>query len=564
MPCKPGSASQFKADLIKTDGADEFPHPYGFMAEGVTLLPAPLVPLFERGEDLYQTALSSTAGGHNAGDKTAALHKLSQLHKLAELLHSGQHFRLPVAPDESKMQGRCDAWMLLDLPASLRYATQETPLTLLTSTKVDGLLSAFSEDSTLTSVALAVVEVKRRSGSTLDGLSQAMLGAMGTAFLLWRAGLAADAVVVPFISYTGTAIAIGAAYLLPTGMPCTALYHHGVLDSMEDARHAAAHVIELKAWAAKLASRVQQVGAAQIAAINARGARLERAIFKSDGLVFAKDVTCLFRERERDEMHQRLCVFEALRRARVPTVLPLGCVAHWGADMSAADKIVFPNMRLAGFEPGLPSNADLRQGWLEAVVAALQCLHGVGYVHLDVHPFNVLWRKVGLETAAAAAEEEGDEVPLPAVPALPLAEASARHWAAQAARLAVKDSRGSVEVLLVDMDSTCSLWLPVGERLASTLGRSSWSRACHPSLLAGERPPASADWFMLLGVVKLSNWWWDGQNLAPLKNELERWNKQLVDAASALSETLDSTKSLREAVDAMREHVPPRTPPKEH
>lgn len=580
LRCKAKPASQFAPTLVTGDGRDDFPHPYGFMAEGVTLVPAPLEPLLVEGERLYAEAATQ-----------AATEPFTTLHHMATMFHQGQHYRLPMSQLEVELQGRASSLMAHSLPEGLAVRSCYPPLTQLTTAACDVVFVADQgDDNEKGKVALAVGEVKRTFNSTLEGLPQAMLGAMGATCLLRTAGLAPHHVVVPFFSYTGLAIIFGAAYLLPHGLPCVAQYAHILLDTRRDALRAAAHMWALRRLAAQMATVVRSLPRGLIEAARSSNA----TILLPDTLLHVKAAnSSLFFERRRDEMHGRQCVFEDLRRARVPAVLPLACLAHYKEEFG--DFYAFPNMRLVGFVDGLPQGMEaedtqqLRLAWLEAVIAALRRLHRAGYAHLDIHPYNVLWRRVsGAAAGAAAAGAAGAATPagaaaagaaVAATAAVPDAAAArisaavsaaptwaasaARHWASEAAKLTVVDSQHLIEVVLIDWDSACAYAEPVRDRLVNRLRDSPWANACHLNLLTpGHNPTVQPDWYMLLGVVKLLNWSWETSDLQKLQDVLTSLRAEFMVAAAKVWEQLeDVTVPLPAAVTAMRNAVRDLNPP---
>lgn len=132
-------------------------------------------------------------------------------------------------------------------------------------------------------------------------------------------------------------------------------------------------------------------------------------------------------------------------------------------------------MQLVGFKAGLPPlEMELRDAWLEAVIAALRKLHAAGYQHLDVHPANVMWREVrneGVATQAAATNVSVTGVGAGAAAAaggagaaILAGKAAGAHWARLAAEVACKDSQGRVEVVLLDIDSASKSDLPLPEK----------------------------------------------------------------------------------------------------
>jgi hypothetical protein len=128
----------------------------------------------------------------------------------------------------------------------------------------------------------------------------------------------------------------------------------------------------------------------------------------------------------------------------------------------------------------------------------------------------------------------------------------------------VRDSKNKVELLLIDMDSTCCHreFLPPG--LEEHLKRSPWKNAYFQGLRAGQRPPTAADWYMMLAVVKLSKWAWRGNSLEELKEQLQGNRSDLESMAKELASYLDNAAvPLADAVHRMLDRVSPlKSPPK--
>jgi hypothetical protein len=310
-----------------------FPTEFGYLSEHATMVPLPLVSLVESAQRLY--------------DETDR----SLLYAVAKELMEGQHLPLVASPLEETNQTHCKNWinatgmgiperMKKDLPKH-RAPFKVGPhlelsehgaleVYLLKAEPGFSLRLANKPNSILGKLAVGAVEVKRRHHSTLEGQSQAMLVAIGTAVKLWQAGCRPEDVVVPFLCYTGLTVAFGAVYLLPSGMPCAALCASIKLVTMEDALLASAHLFALMERAQAVAQLAIGVGAAALKRI--QPVVPEYLLPGVDDLgrqdrdpiapVVTKVPACLVYTEHRDEMNHQLQLFEAMRVAGVPTVAP--------------------------------------------------------------------------------------------------------------------------------------------------------------------------------------------------------------------------------------------------
>ena len=578
------SLSAFAANkLHKT----EFPTEFGYLSEHATMIPLPLVPLVE-------DALRLIAGKNKPW-----------LYPVASELMKGQHLSLAASPPEEANEAQCKRWinatdtmeMRGHFPGYIAFAPSNEGSRLelsergaldvsLFKSEPDFCLRLCDEKGILGKLAVAAVDVKRRHNSALEGQSQAMLVAIGTAVKLWQAGCRPEEVVVPFLCYTGLTVAFGAAYLLPSGMPCAALCASIMLVSLEDAMLASAHLLALMKQAQAVGKLAMGVGAAALTRIQQANPKyllpgvddLGRGRRDPKAPVVTKEPACLMYKEQRDEMNHQLQLFEAMRVAQVPTVAPLACVAHWGLAapttqhpeqrMQREDRLVFPNLGLAGFASGLPpvDDMDLRHAWLEAVVVALRKLHAAGYQHFDIHPDNVLWRAmkaVDVAGTALVADDGGDGGAAAVVVASPpqaRAAAAGAYWAAAAAKAACRDNRERIEVLLVDMDSTCRKAFPLPEMMMERLEESPWAQAYPTDMVGGQPAPPHVDWYLLLGTVSLLRWNWDG-DLHQLRRTLKKTRATFMATANELGSWLDDvTIPASDAVKKMTENAPPSSP----
>jgi hypothetical protein len=255
------------------------------------------------------------------------------------------------------------------------------------------------------SFIVAVGEIKSTLYNPLDGAPQALVAAFSAAADLLAKGLPAAQCVVPFVTYTGALEQHGVAYLLEPCFPCAVLTTP-VLDlSDADGRRR----IAVARWALRRMAEETTRLVRALAGPHARGASAAPRDPALDLSLYHIKPPLLFvgRSLEHSVLHQ-LRIFERLRRspAAAHVVLPAavlmrqpveGAARRGGSPAVAWENslaVAFP--LLADFEAGVPvPGHPQRAAVLQALRAALRCLHRAGVVHLDLFSANILWRRSG-------------------------------------------------------------------------------------------------------------------------------------------------------------------------
>jgi hypothetical protein len=323
---------------------------------------------------------------------------------------------------------------------------------------------------------LAVGEVKGTYSSVHGAMAQAGVTAMAGAHALLAMGLPPAACVVPFFAGNGLEEKHGLAYVLDNGLPCVAcLTSLCDLTTCEGRERAALRRIAAIDHALRVAKALdglvdRRVVAEKTTAIEVKDA-MENAVkrnnkdpkeFVFDGRFFLKSPTSIHAATPEQTLAQQLNVFEQLRvKCPAVVVLPLTCVSHNrtadGRPIISIPRLVFPNMWLAGYDAGVPADANLFNAWLDKTVVAVLAMHAAGIVHLDLHPHNTMHRR--------------------------------------------DPETGDIDVKIIDLDSALPRDKPVSANVLEHVRRGVWSEAYPDLLVAGQSAPPEVDWFFLTAVL---------------------------------------------------------------
>lgn len=392
---------------------------------------------------------------------------------------------------QSRLRGTIEA-MQFDLDkVRLSFATAVDGPALLATMEPDAAVcQTVSAQGRTVDIILLACEAKSSILAPGNALTQAAIAGCTGVLQLQAAGVPYEHCVVPMIAYSAVLEQHAVAYALPNGHPSIAIISRCLdLTCAEDARAAArfrtAERRHVERTCRELAKIPVQAAAERVYA-QAHKRKCGKLVYRFDAdEFFLKTPNSRHCVTNTDldlstSARETLEVFEALRRAKVPCVYPLGCVPvleavevevkkdsqdpelededTWDPELvvTTGAKMVFENKK--DFTCGLPSSGTSDfYSWLRASIAAISSMHAAGVVHLDMHPFNILHRI------------------LPG---------------------------GAVEVLLIDFDGALLRSEPVPASLIAQRSVGSWGHAFPTCLLtAGGPADTLVDWYYLSGVL---------------------------------------------------------------
>lgn len=276
-------------------------------------------------------------------------------------------------------------------------------------------------------VRFGASELKPANNSTVEGLPQAHLAAADLARGLHNHhGLPLEHCVVPFFVYTAAEELHGISYLLTHMVPCFAVLEVCRLGNEAGRMAAARWRVALRLHGERLASLV-----------SATRPRNKADLAKPPALhwdsYFIKPLHSPVPDDPKPELGEgfsvygeslrQLAVFERLRKAQVPTPLPLARLTT-GTDepekarqellhsdpQPPAVHLVFENVAADGFVSGLPQTTALFLPWLRGAMEAVRMAQeDADVVHLDAHLHNFMWRLSSGGTVVDSPPSKGHE-----------------------------------------------------------------------------------------------------------------------------------------------------------
>lgn len=307
-------------------------------------------------------------------------------------------------------------------------------------------------------VILAAAEAKPASAAPLEAMPQAFLAAASGAMALHH--LLGSPSTVPFHTYNGYLEQHGLAYTLSNGLPCMVLVSP-ILDlgTREGSQRAAGFRLARINHAKALAKQLQELEDAK--ALQQHLDKLLKAPSHTFSLekFYCKLPLTIGLTDEQAVAHQ-LLIFETLRKGKVPAVLPVTRIAHKGMSDDETkleeSRLVFPHLSAEGYTIGLPLLKEDFYSWLDAVQRAVNAMHKAGVVHMDLHPFNIMWRKAKNDT---------------------------------------------IDIQLIDFDGSLLKDELVPQALCDNVRSSPWCMA-YPQLLVADQPPSEQiDAYFLAGIA---------------------------------------------------------------